>query len=58
MTITLPGAEKAYAVQQPDVGWVVGAIAKDRFVQVHVGGIAGHRRWGGATDATPDDDLR
>lgn len=36
--ITLPGADKAYAVQQPDVGWVVGAVAKDRFVQVQVGG--------------------
>ena len=38
VTITLPGADKAYAVQQPDVGWVVGAIAKGRFVQVQVGG--------------------
>lgn len=37
-TITLPGADKAYAVQQPDVGWVVGAVAKGRFVQVQVGG--------------------
>jgi hypothetical protein len=38
VTISLPGAEKAYAVQQPDVGWVIGAIAKGRFVQVQVGG--------------------
>lgn len=38
VTITVPGADKAYAVQQPDVGWVVGAIAKGRFVQVQVGG--------------------
>ena len=38
VTITLPGADKAYAVQQPDVGWVVGAVAKGRFVQVQVGG--------------------
>ena len=36
--ITVPGADKAYAGQQPDVGWVVGAIAKGRFVQVQVGG--------------------
>ena len=36
--ITVPGADKAYAVQQPDVGWVVGAVAKGRFVQVQVGG--------------------
>lgn len=35
---TVPGADKAYAVQQPDVGWVVGAIAAGRFVQVQVGG--------------------
>lgn len=35
--VTVPGADKAYAVQQPDVGWVVGAIAKGRFVQVQAG---------------------
>jgi hypothetical protein len=32
------GTDKAYAVQQPDVGWVVGAIAKSRFLQIQVGG--------------------
>lgn len=35
---TVPGADRAYAVQQPDVGWAVGAIASDRFLQVQVGG--------------------
>jgi hypothetical protein len=35
---SVPGTDKAYAVQQPDVGWVVGAIAKDRFLQIQVGG--------------------
>lgn len=35
---TVAGADRAYAVEQPDVGWVVGAIAGDRFVQVQVGG--------------------
>jgi hypothetical protein len=34
----VPGTDKAYAVQQPDVGWVVGAIAKGRFLQIQVGG--------------------
>jgi hypothetical protein len=34
----VPGADKAYAVQQPDVGWVIGAIAKGRFLQIQVGG--------------------
>jgi hypothetical protein len=38
--IAVPGTDKAYAVQQPDVGWVVGAIAKDRFLQIQVGGDA------------------
>jgi hypothetical protein len=36
--INVPGTDKAYSVQQPDVGWVVGAIAKGRFLQVQVGG--------------------
>jgi hypothetical protein len=35
---SVPGADRAYAVQQPDVGWVVGTVTADQFVQVQVGG--------------------
>ena len=36
--VTVPGTEKAYVVESPGVGWVVGAIASGQYVQVQIGG--------------------